>query len=411
MPAHMHSTTSFFNTIFQTNNQLRSSDFGSKKKVAERFGNVGHAHGSRSVAEGSEVYMDVDSGNSDGETSVTNVAGDNIEDDIDVDDDGRGNSSDIKVIKDSITNLLRANGGTWASEAKFPWKDMAPRLATCGLVLVNWPEDVPLPGTEQGAARKSKGISALTHHQQKTLVAAIRDSENPLRFEKANKSGMYHEGIRTTHTNTMTSLDLSNNRQPVIIGVKPSAKSKHSAPRRLFADWHVDRNNCLDRSPPAQSSGAKASKSSTEKKSSSNVPTVKAEEISSDISSGRQTRSKASNTKTTTTKANATGKRVSKKPSPPSDVDESDDETQPLYRSDSSEEETRKVSKKRKSKSRGRSRPVKRRVVSAEVVEDDDDDDDDNDITVNTTSKPSTKGKQKAVKFVEDDNKTPRMSF
>jgi hypothetical protein len=138
---------------------------------------------------------------SDGETGAKNVVGDAIEEDIEIDDHGAENGSDhIKTIKEKLTSLLRACDGTWASDAKFPWKDMPPRLAACGVKLVNWPENVPLPGTERGAARRSKGISALTHNQQKALVAALKDPTNPLHFEKADKSGMYHRHSTTTVT-------------------------------------------------------------------------------------------------------------------------------------------------------------------------------------------------------------------
>ena len=105
-------------------------------------------------------------------------------------DDDNDAESYLKIIKSSLTNLIQNVGGSWSSAAKFPWKDMPSRLAACGVILTNWPEGVPLPGTEQGTSRKSKGISALTLDQRKTLAAALKDQHNPPKFQQANPTGM-----------------------------------------------------------------------------------------------------------------------------------------------------------------------------------------------------------------------------
>jgi hypothetical protein len=119
----------------------------------------------------------------------TSCVGGSGEDDIEKDEDLENGPDLIKKIKEKFTSLVQGCGGSWTSEAKFPWKDMPQRLATCGVVVENWPEGVPLPGTEKTAARKSKGISALTHQQQKVFLAALKGSSNPIRAVKGNTSG------------------------------------------------------------------------------------------------------------------------------------------------------------------------------------------------------------------------------
>jgi len=53
---------------------------------------------------------------------------------------------------------------------------MLPRLATSGLVLVNWPEGVMFPGEERTSRTMPKGISDLTRAECSKLLMAMNDT-------------------------------------------------------------------------------------------------------------------------------------------------------------------------------------------------------------------------------------------
>jgi len=52
---------------------------------------------------------------------------------------------------------------------------MLPRLASSGLVLVNWPDGVMFPGEERRSCTMPKGISDLTLAECSKLLAAMND--------------------------------------------------------------------------------------------------------------------------------------------------------------------------------------------------------------------------------------------
>ena len=80
----------------------------------------------------------------------------------------------------------------WGSGKFFPWKQMLPRLASSGLVLVNWPEGVMFPGEEHSSHTMPKGISDLTHAECSKLLAALNDpGENRLHIQSAS----HHKGM------------------------------------------------------------------------------------------------------------------------------------------------------------------------------------------------------------------------
>jgi len=73
-------------------------------------------------------------------------------------------------------NAIEERGQSWVSGKLFPWKQMLPRLATSGLVLVNWPEGVMFPGEERTSRTMPKGISDLTRAECSKLLMAMNDT-------------------------------------------------------------------------------------------------------------------------------------------------------------------------------------------------------------------------------------------
>ena len=95
------------------------------------------------------------------------------------------NSADcVSLIKTRLTALLSEKGGSWASNAKLPWKDMPSQLAKRGFVLHNWPEEVDLPG------KGSRGIWVLKFDRLKVLLNALHDKTNPMYFENIGPTGI-----------------------------------------------------------------------------------------------------------------------------------------------------------------------------------------------------------------------------
>ena len=74
-------------------------------------------------------------------------------------------------------------GGKWPTKL-LPWKKLAEQLAKQGIVLVNYPENVRLPGDES-SGRRSKGIADLNKQERIGLIDALRDKDNPLAFFSA----------------------------------------------------------------------------------------------------------------------------------------------------------------------------------------------------------------------------------
>ncbi|PPQ82640.1 hypothetical protein CVT26_001403, partial [Gymnopilus dilepis] len=91
------------------------------------------------------------------------------------------------------------------------WKTLPSICAKAGIIILNWPEDVPYP-CDDGF---KKGISSMKQDQRLALLAAFEHSTRPVTFKK-----QYSLAIPKG--------------QPVIIGVPPPADSRHTHGRRLF---------------------------------------------------------------------------------------------------------------------------------------------------------------------------------
>jgi len=81
------------------------------------------------------------------------------------------------------TFLAERAGGKWPTKL-LPWKKLAEQLAKQAMVLVNYPENVRLPGDESNGKR-SKGIADLNKQERINLIKALRDKVHPLTFLSA----------------------------------------------------------------------------------------------------------------------------------------------------------------------------------------------------------------------------------
>ncbi len=70
--------------------------------------------------------------------------------------------------------------GLTINRKSFPWKSLANTFSKSGLVLHNYPEDVPFP-----AKCDKKGIACLNVKEQKRLIDAFRHSEHPMKLTKS----------------------------------------------------------------------------------------------------------------------------------------------------------------------------------------------------------------------------------
>jgi hypothetical protein len=104
---------------------------------------------------------------------------------------------------------------------------MPEQLAKQSIALLNYPEDVRLPGDEATSGR-SKGISDLTIHERARLLEALRETDKTLRIHFR-----YTPDARG---------DYVKNKKPVIIGIAPPADSVHLQGRRKFANGTSDRS-------------------------------------------------------------------------------------------------------------------------------------------------------------------------
>ena len=95
------------------------------------------------------------------------------------------------VYPGSIDNVKEEHRQMWGSGKLFLWKQMPPRLASSGLVLVNWPEGVMFPGKEHSSRTMPKGISDLIHAECSKILAALNDTgENWLHLQSVS----HHKG-------------------------------------------------------------------------------------------------------------------------------------------------------------------------------------------------------------------------
>jgi len=86
--------------------------------------------------------------------------------------------------------MLIEHAGVKFNLKQFPWKTMSTLLAEHGVVCINYPEGVLMPGetcdrnTTKGNMKTSKGISDLTLQEQARLIHALDHEQYPIRFKK-----------------------------------------------------------------------------------------------------------------------------------------------------------------------------------------------------------------------------------
>ena len=86
--------------------------------------------------------------------------------------------------------ITEEHNQSWASGKLFPWKTMPSRLASSGLVLINWPEGVMFPGDQPNSRSMAKGISDLGRSECQTLITALNGkSKNNLHVRRVSHQG------------------------------------------------------------------------------------------------------------------------------------------------------------------------------------------------------------------------------
>lgn len=65
------------------------------------------------------------------------------------------------------------------------WKTLPQLFAKAGVVILNWPEDVPFPNSD----KVKKGISSMKRDERVALLAAFNHTSHPLTFEKKYETG------------------------------------------------------------------------------------------------------------------------------------------------------------------------------------------------------------------------------
>ncbi len=74
----------------------------------------------------------------------------------------------------------------------FPWKKLLRNFAEGGVIIKNWPEQIPLPPLPKGAKQPAKtadkpylrGIAGMPTALQDVFIFALRDPDLPLCFER-----------------------------------------------------------------------------------------------------------------------------------------------------------------------------------------------------------------------------------
>jgi hypothetical protein len=115
------------------------------------------------------------------------------------------NNSKIQFIKDEFTRRIGeplytgtislmlmtletgVHKGQW-TRPSFPWMTLVAELLRMGIYILNYPEDVPFPGTLNSAAgRSSKGIAVLSSAERSRLASALQRDGHQLAFLKMGK--------------------------------------------------------------------------------------------------------------------------------------------------------------------------------------------------------------------------------
>ncbi|KAI0628588.1 hypothetical protein C8Q77DRAFT_1076647 [Trametes polyzona] len=151
-----------------------------------------------------------------------------------------------KLRPDFITGRFRPNLGkhTILSGRMFPLKAFVSKLAQGGVIICNWPDEIPLPPRPRKRGSKlpnepntyTKGASGIPSQVQDSLVAGMRDPENPLHLK------LYSGRIA----------DLLGSKVPVLRGSPPASSSRHTHGRRLFYNGTEDRKGSPRLQPSTQ---------------------------------------------------------------------------------------------------------------------------------------------------------------
>jgi hypothetical protein len=78
--------------------------------------------------------------------------------------------------------VLEATGEKWPRKS-IPWKMMLAVLAKKGVIFVNYPEGIYLPGRQYPSVR-CRGLSEFSRSEQVVFLKAFEDKNHPLHFVK-----------------------------------------------------------------------------------------------------------------------------------------------------------------------------------------------------------------------------------
>lgn len=126
----------------------------------------------------------------------------------------------------NLNIILASLGGTprGRTSGDFPWKSLPKKLARLGYVLINYPDEISMPGELWPTISCSKGIHDLTQQHRTSLINCLKAGTLTIRAV----------------TNDAAHLRLTTSNDPVIIGEAPSTSSMYSCGRRAFADGRID---------------------------------------------------------------------------------------------------------------------------------------------------------------------------
>jgi len=80
---------------------------------------------------------------------------------------------------------LEPIGTSFYKNNQFQWKGIPGVVKKAGYEILNWPREIPLPGTDHD--KTVKGISGLSSKHRARLLAAMEDETNPLSFSRITK--------------------------------------------------------------------------------------------------------------------------------------------------------------------------------------------------------------------------------
>ncbi|OJT12713.1 hypothetical protein TRAPUB_10741 [Trametes pubescens] len=271
---------------------------GVGRKQVAKSSNTQAAKGRSSKAKNHDADIDGDGG-SDNDNGANALKSKKTAKPTDDDDNG-SDDDDIAIIKDRPKYIIKRfrrmlsmlNAGHIISESMFPWKKLLRNFAEGGVVIRNWPEEIPLPPLPKGAKPLTKsdakpysrGIAGMPSALQEIFIHALRDPDFPLHFER-------YSGPES---------DLLRSRVPVINGAPPASTSQYKVGRRVFVNGTVDREgvprltDALESDQKKTGSGKLKSKGERESSSTEKVATSAPKAGPAPASSSYDTRSRTS---------------------------------------------------------------------------------------------------------------------